>query len=78
MAQYKLSNEFTALSETSGVFFPAPDCSVEIATGSTTPEPDTGFILYGGCARTFSGVGTIYARALGNHAILNVIAGTLE
>lgn len=78
MAQYKLSNEFIALKETSGVFFPLPDSSVEIVTGSTTPKADTGFVLYGGCAKTFNRTGTIYARALGSHATLNVTAGTLS
>ena len=78
MSQYKLSNEFTALKETSGVFYPLPGSNVEIATGSTTPAADTGFVLHGGCAKTFSGTGTVYARARGSHATLNVTAGELR
>lgn len=78
MSQYELYNEFIALKETSGVFYPLPGGSIEIATGSTTPAADTGFVLHGGCARIFSGTGTVYTRALGSHATLNVTAGELR
>lgn len=79
MSQYKLSNEFMPLKETSGVFYPMPGGSIEIAAGSTTPVVDTGFVLHGGCAKNFiSTGGTVYARALGSHATLNVTAGELR
>ena len=73
MAQYKLNSDFTALSETSGVFYVQPEYSVEIATGSSTPDIGTGFVLKGGCPMSLSATGTIYARATGTHAVLNVV-----
>ena len=76
--QYKLNNDFTALSETSGVFYVLPDNSVEIATGVSTPDKDSGFVLPGGQSVHFASTSTIYARASGTHATLNVIDGTLN
>ena len=73
--QYKLNNEFTALDETSGIFFAKEECSVEIATGSSAPDNDTGFVLKGGCPVSLSSTSTIYARATGTHATLNVVEG---
>ena len=74
MAQYKLSREFTRLTETAGVLYAMPECSVEIATGTDKPMKDTGFILHGGCPFPFS-AGAIWARAAGSHAVLNVVVG---
>ena len=75
MAQYKLNSEFTALSETSGIFFAKEEYSVELATGSSAPDIGTGFVLKGGYPMYLSGTGTIYARATGTHATLNVVEG---
>ena len=38
MAQYKLSREFTQLTETAGVLYAMPECSVEMATGTDEPQ----------------------------------------
>lgn len=76
--QYKLNNEFTALSETSGVFYVLPEYGVEIATGDSAPDKDSGFVLNGGCPVYFSSSKTIYARATGGRATLNVVDGTLS
>lgn len=76
--QYKLNNDFTALSETSGIFYVQPGYSVEIAVGSSTPEKDSGFVVKGGEPVSYTGSGTIYARATGTHAVLNVVAGSLS
>lgn len=73
--QYKLSNDFTALSETSGIFYVMPGYSVEIATGDSMPSRDTGFVLRGGISFPFSSTKTIYARSRGGHATLNVTEG---
>lgn len=75
--QYKLKNEFAALSETGGVFYALPEYGVEIATGSSAPDKDTGFVLTGGKPVYFTSESTIYARATGGHAVLNVVSGTL-
>lgn len=74
MAQYKLSRDFTKLAETSGVLYAMPDCSVEIASGTDEPTPDTGFVLCGGKPFPFS-ADAIWARATGSHATLNVVSG---
>lgn len=73
MAQYKLNSDFTALEETSGIFFAKDEYSVEIATGSSAPDIGTGFVLKGGCPLSLSSTSTIYARATGTHATLNVV-----
>lgn len=78
--QYKLNNDFTALNVASGVFYVMPGYSVElaIASGNAVPEKDNGFVLNGGRPVHFSTVsGTIYVRATGTHATLNVVEGTL-
>ena len=75
MAQYKLNSDFTALDETSGIFYVQPEYSVEIATGSAVPDIGTGFVLKGGCPMYLSGTSTIYARATGTHAEMNVVEG---
>jgi hypothetical protein len=75
MSQYKLSSDFTKLSESSGVFYVMPGQSIEV---SDTAKADTGFVLHGGCAKTYSSSGIVYARALGSQATLNVVAGTLS
>lgn len=74
---YKLHNEFTALSETGGVFYVQPGYSVEIATG-VDPEKDSGFVLEGGKPTYFAAEETISARATGTHAVMNVVAGTMS
>jgi len=74
MAQYKLSREFTQLTETAGVLYAMPGCSVEIATGTNEPMKDTGFILHGNCPFPFA-ADVIWARAAGSHAVLNVVVG---
>lgn len=74
MAQYKLSREFTQLTETAGVLYAMPECSVEIATGTDEPQKDTGFILHGNCPFPFA-ADSIWARAAGSHAVLNVVVG---
>lgn len=78
MAQYKLKDSFTKLAETSGVFYPVVGHgSVELTVGDATA--DTGFVVHEGCAASFtSSGGAIYARALGGHAVLNVVAGKLD
>jgi len=76
--QYKLDNDFTALDVASGVFYVMPGDGIEIAVGSTVPEKDSGFVLNGGRPVHFSTVSnTIYVRATGTHATLNVTDGTL-
>ena len=76
--QYKLNNEFTALSETGGIFYVQPGYSVEISTGESTPGKDSGFVVKGGEPVSYTGSGTIYARATGTHAMLNVVEGSLS
>lgn len=76
--QYTLNNEFTALSETGGIFYVQPGYSVEIATGNDTPDKDSGFVLAGGKPTYFSSESTIYARATGGRAVLNVVSGTMS
>jgi hypothetical protein len=71
--QYKLNSDFTALDETSGIFFAKDEYSVEIATGSSAPDAGEGFILKGGQPMYLSASTTIYARATGTHATLNVV-----
>lgn len=71
--QYKLNSDFTALSETSGIFYALDEYSVEIATGSSAPDAGEGFILKGGHPMYLSATTTIYARATGTHATLNVV-----
>jgi hypothetical protein len=74
MSQYNLTNTFTSISETSGVFYTRPGERVEIAVGDS-PEY-TGFILQGGCPLQFSGE-NIKARAVsGKKATLNVTPST--
>lgn len=51
---------------------------VEIATGESTPDKDSGFVLEAGRPIYFSSESTIYARATGTHATLNVVAGTMS
>lgn len=75
--QYKLSSDFTALTETSGIFYVMPGQSVELAVGSSTPAKDTGFVLRGDFALPFSADGTIYARSRGSYATLNVTEGEI-
>ena len=76
MSQYKLSSDFTKIAESSGVFYVMPGQSIEV---SDTAKADTGFVLHGECAKTYaSSGGIVYARALGRHATLNVVAGTLS
>ena len=76
--QYELKNEFTALSETSGVFYALPEYSVEIATGGSEPDKDTGFVLVGGKPTYFASESTIHARATSGRAVLNVVSGTMS
>ncbi len=76
--QYKLNDEFTALSETSGIFYVQPGYSVEISTGESTPDKDSGFVVEGGKPVSYTGSGTVYARATGTHAVLNVVNGSLS
>ena len=72
--QYNLTNTFTSISETSGVFYTRPGERVEIAVGDS-PEY-TGFILQGGYPLQFSGE-NIKARAVsGKKATLNVTPST--
>ena len=71
--QYKLSRDFKQLTETSGVLYAAPDCTVEITTAAGA-KPDTGFMLQGGVPFPFAAT-AIYARAAGAAATLNVVAG---
>ena len=75
--QYKLTKEFTKLTETSGILYATPDCSVEVATGAAVPAKDTGFILHGGCPFPIAATDGIYARACGSHATLNMVAAKL-
>lgn len=74
MAQYKLSRDFVKVTETAGVFYAMPGCSVEIATGADEPEKDTGFMLDGGYPFPFA-ADSIWARAGGSRAVLNVVPG---
>ena len=37
MPQYRLSRGFVKVTETAGVFYAMPGCSVEIATGADEP-----------------------------------------
>jgi hypothetical protein len=76
--QYKLNNDFTALTEKSGIFYVQPGYSVEIAVGSSKPAKDSGFVVKGGEPVSYSGSSTVYARATGTNAVLNVVAGTLS
>lgn len=72
--QYNLTNTFTSIAETSGVFYARPGERVEIAVGDS-PEY-TGFILQGGYPLQFSGE-NIKARAVsGKKATLNVTPST--
>ncbi|WP_295155148.1 hypothetical protein [Selenomonas sp. AE3005] len=72
--QYNLTNTFTSISESSGVFYTRPGERVEIAVGDS-PEY-TGFILQGGSPLQFSGE-NIKARAVsGKKATLNVTPST--
>jgi len=71
--QYKLNRDFTKLTETSGVLYAWPDCTVEIVTDAGA-KPDTGFMLHGGVPFPFAAT-AIYARAAGSSAVLNVVAG---
>ena len=75
MSQYKLSSDFTKIAESSGVFYVMPGQSIEV---SDTAKADTGFVLHGWCAKTYASSGIVYVRALGSHATLNVLAGTLS
>lgn len=71
--QYKLNRDFTKLTETSGVLYAMPDCTVEITTEAGA-DPDTGFTLCGGVPFPFA-ADAIYARATGSTATLNVVVG---
>lgn len=75
--QYKLTKEFTKLTEVSGILYAMPDCSVEVATGNSIPAKDTGFVLHGGCLLPIAATDGIYARACGSHATLNVVTAKL-
>ena len=74
MSQYRLSRGFVKVTETAGVFYAMPGCSVEIATGTDEPEKDTGFLLDGGCPFPIE-TDRIWARAGGSRAVLNVVPG---
>ena len=71
--QYNLTNTFTPITETSGVFYCQPGERVEIAVGDATEY--TGFILRGGFPLQFAGE-NIKARAIGKKATLNVTPST--
>ena len=71
--QYNLTNTFTSITETGGVFYTLPGERVEIAVGDS-PEY-TGFILQGGRPLEFHGE-NIKARAIGKKATLNVTPST--
>lgn len=73
MAQYNLTNTFTTITESSGMFYCQPGERVEIAVGDAAEY--TGFILRGGHPLQFAGE-NIKARAIGKKATLNVTPGT--
>lgn len=68
--QYNLTNDFTPISETSGIFYARRGQPVEIVTGGAT-EQHTGFILKDDSPMYVSGE-SICARAVYKSAVLNV------
>lgn len=68
--QYNLTNDFTPISETKGIFYARRGQPVEIVTGGT-PEQHTGFLLKDDSPMYVTG-NPIYARAVYKSAVLNV------
>lgn len=68
--QYNLTNDFTKISETKGIFYARRGQPVEIVTGGS-PEQHTGFLLRDDSPMYVTG-DPIYARAVYKAAVLNV------